>query len=40
LADRRADAFFLPWPSYNPFALLVGLAASDGSSLAVFARAR
>jgi hypothetical protein len=28
--------FFLPWPSYNPFASLVGLAASDGDVYSAF----
>ena len=28
--------YFLPWPSYNPFASLVGLAASDGQVYSSF----
>ena len=28
--------YFLPWPSYNPFASLIGLAASDGHVYSAF----
>ena len=41
LEEERAQVainahYFLPWPSYNPFASLVGLAASNGTVYSAF----